>query len=78
MSVRQMTTHNRKTHSLIKRKKQKGFSMSNKSDFSPKTGEPDSDAKQLDEKRIELKAILESNLCLGLAPNREYEGGKER
>lgn len=52
--------------------------MSSKSDFSPKTGELNSDAKQLDEKRIELKAILESNLCLGLAPNREYDNCKDR
>lgn len=30
----------------------------------------------LDAKRIEIKAILESNLCLGLAPNREYSSGE--
>lgn len=32
---------------------------------------------EMDEKRIEIKAILESNLCLGLAPNREYAGDGE-
>lgn len=26
----------------------------------------------LDDKRMDIKAILESNLCLGLAPNSEY------
>lgn len=73
-----MTMHDQTTHCLIEGRKQKGFSMSSKSDFSPKTGELNSDAKQLDEKRIELKAILESNLCLGLAPNREYDNCKDR
>lgn len=33
---------------------------------------------KLDEKRLEIKAILESNLCLGLAPNSEYENPKPR
>ncbi len=29
-----------------------------------------------DAKRIEVKGILESNLCLGLAPNREQTEGQ--
>lgn len=33
---------------------------------------------KMDEKRLEIKAILESNLCLGLAPNSEYENPKPR
>jgi|GEM_PF-7090155 len=33
---------------------------------------------KLEEKRLEIKAILESNLCLGLAPNSEYENPKPK